>query len=104
MHVNSISLIQGDSLTVHNWMKFTTKDQDNNTRNKNCVVEFKGGWWFYGCLDCNLNGPYHKSTVKSAIAVGWYKFGNIWISLRNTTMMIRSKAWCLEYYICNILI
>ena len=73
-------------------MKFTTKDKDNDVYGKNCAVEFKGGWWFYGCIDCNLNGPYHKSAVKSAIAVGWYKFENEWITLKSAKMMIRPSA------------
>ena len=92
MHVNLICLIQGDSLQHHNGMKFSTKDLDNDTWGKNCAVEFKGGWWFYGCIDCNLNGPYHKSAVKSPVVVGWYKFGNEWTSLKSAKMMIRPNA------------
>lgn len=89
-------LIQGDSLKPHDGMKFTTKDQDNDTFGKNCAVLFKGAWWFHYCIDSNLNGPYHKSSVKSATSVVWYKFGKFWVSLRKTKMMIRSKAWCLN--------
>ena len=40
---------------------------------------------------CDLNGPYHKSAVKSTIIVGWYHFGNEYISLKSTRMMIRPK-------------
>ena len=92
MHINLISFIQGDSLRVHNGMKFTTKDQDNDTWGKNCAVEYKGAWWFVDCMHSDLNGPYHKSAVKSYAIVGWYDFGNIWISLKSARMMVRSKA------------
>ena len=73
-------------------MKFTTKDQDNDRGGKNCAIEYKGAWWFNGCMDCDLNGPYRKSAVKSPVVVGWYKFGNEWISLKSARMMIRSKT------------
>ena len=73
-------------------MKFTTKDQDNDTWGKNCAVEHKGAWWFVACMHSDLNGPYHKSAVKSANVVGWYKFGNEWISLKSARMMIRPNA------------
>ena len=92
MHVNLICLFQGDGLKRHNGMKFTTKDQDNDPSGKNCAVEYKGAWWFYDGMNCDLNGPYHKSAVKSVYVVGWYDFGNEWISLKSARMMIRSKA------------
>nr|XP_022340177.1 ryncolin-1-like [Crassostrea virginica] len=82
----------GDGLKRHNGMKFTTKDQDNDPWGKNCAVEYKGAWWFYDSMNCDLNGPYHKSAVKSVYVVGWYDFGNEWISLKSARMMIRSKA------------
>ena len=84
--------IQGDSLKYHNGTKFSTKDQDNDTWAKNCVAVYQGGWWFDDCHYCNFNGPYHKSAVKSGTSVGWYRFGNEWISLKSARMMIRSKA------------
>ena len=92
MHVNLICLFQGDGFQHHNGMKFTTKDQDNDPWSKNGAVEYKGAWWFYGSMHSNLNGPYHKSAVKSYAIVGWYDFGNIWISLKSARMMVRSKA------------
>ena len=92
MHINLFSLIQGDSLAVHNGMKFTTKDQDNDTWGKNCAVKCKGAWWFVDCMHSDLNGPYHKSAVKSKSVVSWYKLGNEWISLKSAKMMIRPNA------------
>lgn len=48
--------IPGDSLSHHNGKKFTTKDQDNGTYDKNCAVPFQSGWWFTDCFLSNLNG------------------------------------------------
>ena len=92
------SFNKGDSLQTHNWYKFSTKNQDNDIWAKDCVAVYPGGWWFYNCHDCYLNGSYHKSAVKSSKAVSWYSFGNEWISLKSARMMIRFKAWCLNMY------
>nr|XP_022340185.1 tenascin-R-like [Crassostrea virginica] len=81
----------GDSLQPQNGMKFSTKDQDNDTWSKHCAEHLQGGWWFSSCLNSDLNGPYHKYAVKSWITVNWYKFGNEKASLKNAKMMIRSK-------------
>ncbi|XP_078311721.1 ryncolin-1-like [Crassostrea virginica] len=82
----------GDSLQTHNGYKFSTKDQDNDIWAKDCVAVYPGGWWFYNCHTCNLNGSYHKYAVQSTKAVTWYQFGKSWVSLKSTRMMIRSKA------------
>ena len=50
----------GDSLAYHNLIKFTTKDNDNDTGNwgssDNCAIEFTGEWWYHNCYCSNLNG------------------------------------------------
>ena len=92
MYVDLISLTQGDGLLHHNGMKFTTKDQDNDTGGGNCAEHYKGAWWFLDCMTSDLNGPYHKSAVKSTVVVGWLQFGNEWISLKSARMMIRPNA------------
>lgn len=71
-------------------MKFTTKDQDNDTWNKNCGVNFHGGWWFKDGISAFLNGPYKKS-AKIAWDSMWYDFGKKNRALKKATMMIRSK-------------
>ena len=92
------SFNKGDSLQPHNGYKFSTKDQDNDIWAKDCVAVYPGGWWFYNCHECNLNGSYYQSAVKSSKAVSWYRFGKAWVSLKSARMMIRSKAWCLNMY------
>lgn len=84
--------VLGDTLAGHNGMKFTTKDQDNDTWDRNCAVTYVGGWWFTkGCLECDLNGPYRPSASATWLCVSWYKFGNETRNLKKASMMIRSK-------------
>nr|XP_034328004.1 ryncolin-1 [Crassostrea gigas] len=82
----------GDSLKEQNGMKFSTKDQDNDTWKDNCAVSVKGGgWWFGACLNCDLNGLYRPSASGTWLCVSWYKFGNEHRGLKTASMMIRSK-------------
>lgn len=58
----------GDSLSPHNNMKFTTKDQDNDMWNDmNCATRYseRGGWWHNGRYDAVISmilygGNYNK--------------------------------------------
>ncbi|XP_038061697.1 ficolin-3-like [Patiria miniata] len=49
----------GDSLGYHRGRSFTTKDRDNDATNFNCAQRNSGGWWFYACYRCHLNGLYY---------------------------------------------
>nr|XP_034328009.1 ryncolin-1-like [Crassostrea gigas] len=89
--VGGYSGTAGNSLAAHNGMKFTTKDQDNDTWNKNCGVNFQGGWWFKDCISAFLNGPYKKSAKIAWDSIMWYDFGKENRALKKATMMIRSK-------------
>ncbi|CAG2222729.1 FCN [Mytilus edulis] len=44
----------GDYLGANNGMKFSTKDQDNDTWGSNCAVN-NGAWWYYYCSTSELN-------------------------------------------------
>lgn len=72
-------------------MKFSTRDQDHDTWNKNCSVEHLGGWWFNVCLQAHLNGPYHKSAKSTGTGIVWYAFGKEHRALKRASMMIRPK-------------
>ncbi|XP_062577830.1 ficolin-1-like [Saccostrea cucullata] len=78
-----------DSLYFHNRMKFTTKDQDNDTKKGyNCAVPLESGWWFKDCAMTNLNGHYVKAPLRKTECITW----NNWISgeaLKRTAMMTR---------------
>ncbi|XP_027560785.1 fibrinogen-like protein 1-like protein [Neopelma chrysocephalum] len=45
--------------TVHDNMKFSTKDQDQDTSSGNCASSSGGGWWYSSCYSVQLNfkGP-----------------------------------------------
>ena len=42
-------------LTEFNDMLFSTKDQDNDKYNWDCVADLGGGWWYKSCLKFALN-------------------------------------------------
>ena len=44
-------LLTGDVLGPHNGQVFSTKDNDNDTRDK-------GGWWYTASYHANINGYY----------------------------------------------
>ena len=63
----------GDSFARHNAEKFTTIDNDNDYNegpvwDPNCAVQFRGGWWYNNCCDCNLNGAHG---IDSHIGITW---------------------------------
>ncbi|XP_037653574.1 ficolin-2 [Choloepus didactylus] len=63
----------GDSLSVHNNTKFSTKDQDNDESSSNCAESYTGAWWYKSCHWSNLNGRYlGGSHGSSANGINWY--------------------------------
>ncbi|XP_056016820.1 uncharacterized protein LOC125676591 [Ostrea edulis] len=79
----------GDSLSYHNGMKYSTKDQDNDTYGKTCAIIRHGAWWYKQCNHSNLNGMYANSPVVNAKYMYWYHWGNNQESLKRASMMIR---------------
>ncbi|XP_059154488.1 angiopoietin-2-like isoform X1 [Physella acuta] len=57
-----------DSFKYHNGMKFTTIDSDNDEwSDGNCAVDRRGGWWYEGCHDVNVNGEWASRVVIKGI-------------------------------------
>ncbi|XP_075041985.1 ryncolin-1-like [Mixophyes fleayi] len=87
---NFLSGDAGDSLTYHNGMKFTTKDQGNNPGVGNCAQFYKGAWWYFGCHYANLNGLYHHGQHASfADGINWYTGKGHYYSYKQSEMKIR---------------
>ncbi|XP_052704365.1 microfibril-associated glycoprotein 4-like [Crassostrea angulata] len=91
LSVGGYSGTAGDSLAYHNGMKFSTRDQDNDTWGKQCSVERQGAWWYNACVYSNLNGPYLKSAKITTLSINWKTFGKEYRALKQASMMIRSK-------------
>ena len=60
--------------TMHDNMKFSTKDRDQDNYSKNCAYSYEGGWWFSSCYSVRLNfkggmtwGSLCKGDCKSSL-------------------------------------
>jgi Fibrinogen beta and gamma chains, C-terminal globular domain len=85
---NVVSMLTGDSLSLHVGRQFTTKDNDNDEHpSVNCAVNCKGAWWYKYCLRSNLNGYYYTSAINSWDSVNWLHWKNN-ASLKRTEMKI----------------
>ena len=76
LHVSGYSGTAGDSLiSWHHLMKFTTKDNKNDTGNwgssGNCAIKFTGAWQYCNCYYSNLNGRYGDDTTKGIMWCSW---------------------------------
>ncbi|XP_055598962.1 microfibril-associated glycoprotein 4-like [Uranotaenia lowii] len=80
----------GDSLVFSNNMTFTTLDQDNDEWDRNCAVEYHGGWWFKNCHHGNLNGEYLLKG-DGWKGVYWNTFRGLNYSLKESRIMIRAR-------------
>ena len=49
----------GDSLSYHDNMEFSTFDKDNDKSVQNCARDLHGAWWYNACAESNLNGFYN---------------------------------------------
>lgn len=72
-------------------MKFSTKDQDNDTApDGSCAQRYHGAWWYRVCHATNLNGQYATSALIDP------KY-NVWKSkheaLKTTLMMTRPSIF-----------
>ncbi|GBN92218.1 Techylectin-like protein [Araneus ventricosus] len=94
LHIQDYSGDAGDSMIKHhNNRNFTTKDQDNDTSERNnCGSIYKAGWWYSRCYDSLLNGLNHRDTHESGIGgVNWSTWTGVTESLLATEIKIRPK-------------
>ena len=81
----------GDSLVkTHDYMHFSTKDQDNDRHTASCASHWKGAWWYNKCHTSNLNGMF-QSGQYGAQGVIWHSFSKSHYSLKFAQMKLRSR-------------
>ncbi|XP_037773547.1 microfibril-associated glycoprotein 4-like [Penaeus monodon] len=84
----------GDGLSIHNGMKFSTYDHDDDTnRDGNCAKLFGGGggWWYNNCYHVLPTGTYRHSGGSEYGGVAWYPWRNVKHSLKSLTLLIRPR-------------
>ncbi|XP_067296621.1 microfibril-associated glycoprotein 4-like [Pseudorasbora parva] len=81
----------GDSLSVHNDMKFTTFDKDQDPNEKNCAKVYLGAFWYAACHYTNPNGVYlwGEDDTHYAIGVVWSSWNGYAVSMKSISMKIK---------------
>ena len=76
LYVSGYSGNATDKLSYHNKVRFSTEDQDNDSRpNGKCTTIYgKGGWWYRNCYQSNLNGNYNETTQKGVFWISSLSF------------------------------
>ncbi|KAK3744129.1 hypothetical protein RRG08_064386 [Elysia crispata] len=81
----------GFSIELHNLMRFTTVDRDNDVCLLcNCAFPGRGGWWHYSCATANLNGLWGMPLFN--LGPSWIFNAGLNRPLRSTAMMIRLRV------------
>ncbi|KAK3097514.1 hypothetical protein FSP39_010359 [Pinctada imbricata] len=94
LHVSGYSGTAGDVLKGHDGCGFSASDFDNDNLQIDCANYYKGGWWYNGCFNTNLNGPYvqsHGKMSRNDAAFSSYIWKSRKYSLKGARMMIRQK-------------
>eukprot|EP00795_Rhopilema_esculentum_P013615 gene13615-biopygen3606 len=73
IRVSGYSGTAGDAFNIenarkNNKMQFFTKDRDNN---HNCAQQYKSGWWYNGCHNCQLNGLFPSTDTPHPTYMSW---------------------------------
>ena len=80
----------GNSLSAHNGKSFSTRDQDNDGRDRDCAKCYHGAWWYNDCHQSNLNGKYHRKLQSPhGVGVNWESWKGYHYSLMKTEMKMR---------------
>uniref|UniRef100_A0A7M5V3Y2 Fibrinogen C-terminal domain-containing protein n=1 Tax=Clytia hemisphaerica TaxID=252671 RepID=A0A7M5V3Y2_9CNID len=62
----------GGDWTYHDGLKFTTRDDDNDSKEHNCADEHSSGWWYKGCYAINANkAPAKQQQTTYAGGMSW---------------------------------
>ncbi|XP_053896780.1 fibrinogen-like protein 1-like protein isoform X1 [Malaclemys terrapin pileata] len=77
------AMTSNNPTTVHDNMKFSAKDLDQDTSSGNCASSYEGGWWYSACHSVRLN-------VKGSITWGSFCSGNCQAS----AILIKPASYC----------
>ncbi|XP_021271749.1 fibrinogen-like protein 1-like protein [Numida meleagris] len=77
------AMTSANSATVHDNMKFSAKDLDQDTNSGNCASTNGGGWWYSSCYSVRLN-------VKGAITWSGLCSGNC----KASAILIKTAPYC----------
>ena len=82
----------GESLTFHDGMRFTTRDNDNDVYGAGNCADWVGGggWWYEDCIWVNLNGLYLSGDYTSPPwGMCWITYKGLAYSMKTTVMKVR---------------
>ncbi|XP_072738704.1 fibrinogen-like protein 1-like protein [Ciconia boyciana] len=89
LRLGTYSGLAGDAMTtnsastVHDNMKFSAKDRDQDTYSGNCASSYGGGWWYSACYSVRLN-------VRGGITWGSLCNGNC----KASAILIKPASYC----------
>ncbi|CAH1786344.1 unnamed protein product [Owenia fusiformis] len=93
----------GDSLgnpDFHQNMKFSTKDNDQDTWHRSCAKVYRGAGWYGACHVANLFGKYNQGSEcpKFAACMSWFQWpdtisnkGNHYYSFKEADMKLKRQ-------------
>ena len=58
LQVDGYTGTAGDGLHIHNGMRFSTLDRDNDEHPGDCARHHGGGWWYWRCFHSLLTSEY----------------------------------------------
>ena len=92
MKIGSFHGSINDALKYHKNMPFSTKDQNNSGKSRNCATEYKGAWWYESCHTVHLNGiNFGFAKTGNYSAMRWQGFGSGGESMKSVKMAIRPQ-------------
>eukprot|EP00794_Sanderia_malayensis_P015052 gene15052-16605_t len=82
VHVAGYNGTAGNSFHVDG-LKFSTKDEDNDSYDGSCAIAYYGAWWYGSCHSSNLNGKYLNGNHRSyGNGINWYTWKGHYYSLK----------------------
>lgn len=88
MFLNFVLLfcILEDSMWYNDGMYFSMYDNDNDIWDRNCGLEFYGGWWYSGCYWVNFNGEY--GNINYGEGIEWKVWRGYGYLMKEVKMMV----------------